>query len=44
MSANYADQITMWREGVYHPMPWSREAVQAAMRNRVELLPVTTPS
>lgn len=40
MSANYADQITMWLEGVYHPMPWSRQAVQAAARNRLELVPV----
>ena len=40
MSPNYADQITMWLEGVYHPMPWSREAVVTAARNRIELLPV----
>ncbi len=40
MSANYADQITMWLEGAYHAMPWSRAAVQAAARNRIELLPV----
>ena len=39
MSPNYADQITMWLEGVYHAMPWSREAVQAVARNRIELLP-----
>lgn len=39
MSANYADQITMWLEGVYHPMPWSREAVRTAAKNRIELLP-----
>jgi penicillin amidase len=39
MSPHYADQITMWREGVYHVMPWSREAVRTAARNRIELLP-----
>jgi penicillin amidase len=41
MSANYADQIPMWLEGVYHPMPWSRSAVQDAARNRIELLPAS---
>jgi penicillin amidase len=39
MSDNYADQITMWLEGVYHAMPWSREAVKGVARNRIELLP-----
>lgn len=39
MSPNYADQITMWLEGVYHAMPWSRDAVLAAARSRIELLP-----
>ncbi len=39
MSPNYADQITMWREGVYHAMPWSRDAVRSLARNRIELLP-----
>jgi penicillin amidase len=39
MSPHYADQITMWREGVYHAMPWSREAVRGAARNQIELLP-----
>ena len=41
MSANYADQITMWLEGVYHPMPWSREAVHTAALNGIELLPAS---
>ena len=35
-----ADQITMWLEGVYHIMPWSREAVRTVARNRIELLPL----
>jgi penicillin amidase len=39
MSPHYADQITMWLEGVYHAMPWSREAVRTVARNRIELLP-----
>jgi penicillin amidase len=42
MSANYADQITMWLEGVYHTMPWNRDAVKAVARNRIELLPSAT--
>ena len=40
MSDNYADQIPMWLEGVYHAMPWNRAEVVAAARNRLELLPV----
>lgn len=42
MSPHYADQITMWLEGVYHAMPWSREAVRTVARNRIELLPGET--
>ncbi|MCC6456639.1 MAG: penicillin acylase family protein [Caldilineaceae bacterium] len=41
MSSNYADQIPMWLEGAYHPMPWSREAVRTAALNRIELLPMS---
>lgn len=44
MSPNYADQITMWREGVYHAMPWSREAVRAVARNRIEFVPAVSPA
>lgn len=39
LSDHYDDQITMWREGVYHPMPWSREAVEEATRYRTVLTP-----
>ncbi len=39
MSEHYVDQMTMWREGVYHSMPWSREAVDAATRYRAYLRP-----
>lgn len=40
LSDNYADQIPMWLEGVYHPMPWTREAVEAIAVNRLRLGPV----
>jgi penicillin G amidase len=45
---HYDDQITMWREGVYHAMPWAREAVRDTMRYRTLLQPAhsraaTTP-
>ena len=39
LSPNYADQIPMWLEGVYHPMPWSREAVEAVTVHRLRLEP-----
>ncbi|MBV7333906.1 penicillin acylase family protein [Chloroflexi bacterium TSY] len=28
LSPQYDDQISLWREGVYHAMPWSRQAVE----------------
>jgi penicillin amidase len=30
LSRLFDDQVTMWREGVYRPMAWSREAVEKA--------------
>lgn len=39
LSPHYADQIAMWREGVYHPMPWSRGAVDEAAVYRSTLTP-----
>lgn len=39
MSLHYADQMAMWLEGVYHPMPWAREGVAAAARYRMTLRP-----
>ena len=42
LSPNYADQITMWLEGVYHAMPWERETVRSHARNRIELMPRST--
>ena len=29
-NAHYDDQIQLWLNGKYHPMLWSREAVEAA--------------
>ncbi|RME61662.1 MAG: penicillin acylase family protein, partial [Caldilineae bacterium] len=37
LSPNYTDQIAMWLEGVYHPMPWSRQAVDAITTRRLVL-------
>jgi penicillin amidase len=41
LSPHYDNQIVMWREGVYHPMPWSEEAVRAATAYRMVLRPPT---
>ncbi len=38
-SPNYDDQMPMWREGVYHLMPWSREAVEKVAVQRQLLNP-----
>jgi penicillin G amidase len=37
LSNNYADQVPMWLEGIYHPMPWSREAVEKVSKHRLWL-------
>ena len=42
LSDHYDDQITMWREGVYHTMPWSRAAVDGATRYRMTLTPMSS--
>lgn len=39
LSAHYDDQIVLWREGLYHAMPWSEEAVQKATVYRLRLEP-----
>ncbi len=36
LSRLFDDQVTMWREGVYRPMAWSREAVEKAAVNRLQ--------
>lgn len=41
LSDLYDDQIRMWQEGTYHPMPWSDEAVDAATVYRLRLEPST---
>jgi penicillin amidase len=38
-SPHYADLATAWAEGRYHPMPFSRKAVEAATTQRLSLLP-----
>lgn len=39
---HYGDLIEGWATGDYHPMPFSRQAVEAAAELRVVLLPVGT--
>ncbi len=39
MSDQYDDQMAMWREGVYHAMPWSKDAVEKAAVYRLLLHP-----
>lgn len=38
-SPHYADLLEDWQNGRYHPMPFSRKAVQAAARERILLVP-----
>jgi penicillin amidase len=38
-SPHYFDQNSLWREGRYHPFPFSRRAVDAATASRLELVP-----
>jgi len=38
-SPHYADLIDDWANGRYHPMPFTRKAVEAATRERINLLP-----
>ena len=38
-SPHYKDQADMWATGKYHPMPFSREAVEAASEGRLLLTP-----
>lgn len=37
---HYGDLINGWADGHYHPMPYSRKAVEAAAEERVTLTPV----
>jgi len=36
-SRQYGDMVSMWRRGMYHPMLWDREQVEANARGRLEL-------
>ncbi len=38
-SPHYFDQNALWRDGRYHPQPFSEQAVEAATTYRLELLP-----
>ncbi len=38
LSDHYDDQITMFREGVYHTTPWSRAAVEESTVYRMRLV------
>lgn len=39
ISNNYDDQVVMWREGVYHVMPWQRAAVEKIVVNKLLIEP-----
>ena len=39
LSRLYDDQVMMWREGVYHLMPWSRAAVEKGTEYKLVLQP-----
>jgi penicillin amidase len=38
-SPHYGDLLRDWAEGRYHPLPFSRKAVEAATEERIRLLP-----
>jgi penicillin amidase len=38
-SPHYGDLINGWADGDYHPMPYSRKAVEAAAEERLTLTP-----
>jgi penicillin amidase len=38
-SRHYADLVTAWANGEYHPLPFSRKAVEAATEERIILTP-----
>jgi penicillin amidase len=41
LSPHYDDQILLWREGLYHAMPWGEEAVAKATAYHLHLQPGT---
>jgi len=38
-SKHYGDLLKDWAEGRYHPMPYTRKAVEAATEERIVLTP-----
>jgi len=38
-SKHYSDLLSNWAKGEYHPLPYSRKAVEAATEERIQLLP-----
>ncbi|HXG42172.1 MAG TPA: penicillin acylase family protein [Dehalococcoidia bacterium] len=38
-SRHYTDQLQLWLQGEYHPMPWDREQVEKHLEARLELAP-----
>ena len=38
-SPHYSDLLNNWAAGRYHPLPYSRKAVEAATEERIELVP-----
>lgn len=38
-SPHFADQFPLWANGEYHPLPFTRAAVEAALESTLELLP-----
>jgi penicillin G amidase len=38
-SKHYSDLLADWAAGKYHPMPFSRKAVEAATEERIVLVP-----
>jgi acyl-homoserine lactone acylase PvdQ len=41
-SPHYADLLPLWAEGRYHPLPFSREAVDRAASERLRLVPANS--
>jgi penicillin amidase len=41
-SPHYADLLPLWAEGRYHPLPFSRQAVESNAAQRLSLVPAGT--
>jgi penicillin amidase len=42
-SSHYGDQLPLWQRGESIPIPWSDAAVEAAVQDTLQLLPVNSP-